>query len=72
MSKIRVFGIAFAATAGIVFAGASVANAAPTIPLDEAPVATSVGDDTTTTGSSSAITELAKTLVSISAGKKTD
>ncbi|QBS42007.1 MULTISPECIES: hypothetical protein [unclassified Nocardia] len=57
MSKIRVFGVVFAATAGIILAGSGLASAQ-----------TGGGGTAPETGSAAAITELAKLLATGSAG----
>ncbi|MFI9405297.1 hypothetical protein [Nocardia sp. NPDC052316] len=59
MSKIRVFGVVFAATAGIILAGSGLASAQTNGGGGTAPE----------TGSAAAITELAKLLATGSAGK---
>ncbi|MEV6139841.1 hypothetical protein AB0L63_28110 [Nocardia sp. NPDC051990] len=73
MSKVRVLGVAFAATAGILLVGSGIASAA----VDEGIVLEPIGTiapgepNPNGTGSSSAVTDLVKALSTGSTGAKT-
>lgn len=74
MSKIRAFGVAFMATAGIVLAGTGIAAAAPDTGTTPPPATTNPGTGdggTVGTGSAQAAVDIVKLLVTGSADKGT-